>query len=259
MPTYLLHGFRWPRPLIRIHIILQNIDDAAAEWLCSPLTTEALLTNFNELFPDSMPHLPGLRFIEQYDPNDLSASSLSQPFAYVADVVEEVKLGVDIDEVRGRGVGQEQWGALMEIRDRLAPDEKVGWWVVVCGDEERWAPPTYDLIRGGFSVDTNGIVGNGNVGNGRACSRPETATTARAGVHGNTHQRDEGLTALRDQMGYRTDSDASEGSNGPATRFTTGADSSAGGRTTATSVDAPSSPETPKRGGVRRWLSKRKR
>lgn len=206
-----------------------------------------------------MPHLSGLRFIEQYDPNDLSASSLSQPFAYVADVVEEVKLGVDIDEVRGRGVGQEQWGALMEIRDRLAPDEKVGWWVVVCGDEERWAPPTNELIRGGFSVDTNGNVGNGNVGNGRACSRLETATTARAGVHENTHQRDEGLTALRDQMGYRTDSDASEGSNGPATRFTTGADSSAGGRTTATSIDTPSSPETPKKGGVRRWLSKRKR
>lgn len=33
MPTYLMHGFRWSRPLIRIHIILQNLDDAAAEWV----------------------------------------------------------------------------------------------------------------------------------------------------------------------------------------------------------------------------------
>jgi hypothetical protein len=33
MPTYLIHGFRWPRNQIRIHVILQNIDDAAPEWL----------------------------------------------------------------------------------------------------------------------------------------------------------------------------------------------------------------------------------
>lgn len=149
MPVYLLHGFRWPRPLVRIHIILQNLDDAAAEWLVAPNTTLALLKNFHQLYPESMEHLHHLRFIEQYDPADTSAAAASQPYAYVADVVEEIKLGVDIDEVRGRGVGNEQWGAMMELRDKLAPEEKVAWYVVVCGDEERWAPPTVGLLQGG--------------------------------------------------------------------------------------------------------------
>jgi hypothetical protein len=140
MPTYLLHGFRWPRQLIRIHIILQNLDDAAAEWLVAPKTTLALLKNFSQLYPECMEHLKRLRFVEQYDPKDSSASATSQPFAYVADMVEEVKLGVDIDEIRGRGLNNDQWTALLELRDKLAPEEKVGWYIVVCGDEERAVP-----------------------------------------------------------------------------------------------------------------------
>ncbi|KAF2174084.1 hypothetical protein M409DRAFT_48962 [Zasmidium cellare ATCC 36951] len=156
MPVYLLHGFRWPRPLIRIHIILQNLDDAAAEWLVAPNTTLAMLKNFNQLYPEAMQHLTRLRFVEQYDPNDTSAEAASQPYAYVADIVHEVKLGVDVDEVRGQGVGNEQWAAMMELRDKLAPEEKVGWYVVVCGDEERWAPPTMNLLREG-GHNHNGI------------------------------------------------------------------------------------------------------
>ncbi|SMR53840.1 unnamed protein product [Zymoseptoria tritici ST99CH_1E4] len=142
MPVYLLHGFRWPRPLIRIHIILQNLDDAAAEWLVAPGTTETMLENFHETFPDTMKHLPNLRFVEQYDPNDMS--SLSQPYAYVADIVEEVKLGLDVDEVRGKEVSDEQTKALAAVRDKLAPEVPVGWYVVVCGDEERLAPGNED-------------------------------------------------------------------------------------------------------------------
>lgn len=141
MPTFLLHGFRWPRQLIRIHIILQNLEDSAAEWLMAPQTTLELLKNFNSIYPDCMEHLNQLRFIEQYDPNDLSAAAASQPYAYVADTVEEIKLGVEVDEIRGRGVNNDQWTAMMELRDKLAPDEKVGWFVVVCGDIER-LPPT---------------------------------------------------------------------------------------------------------------------
>lgn len=149
MPVYLLHGFRWPRPLIRIHIILQNLDDAAAEWLVARGTTTALLHNLNEIFPDLMQHLPELRFIEQYDPLDTSPGAASQPYAYVADKVHEIRLGVDVEEVRGQGVNNDQWGSMLELRDRLAPEEKVGWYVVVCGDEERWAPSTVSLLQGG--------------------------------------------------------------------------------------------------------------
>jgi len=152
MPTYLLHGFRWPRPLIRIHIILQNLDDAAAEWLMAPPTTSALLLNFRHLYPHLMSSLPRLRFIEQYDPLDETSDSKSQPFAYVADVVQEVKLGADVDEIRGRGVGNEAWAALMELRDCVAPGEKVAWFVVVCGDTERWVPPGVGGGMGGGGV-----------------------------------------------------------------------------------------------------------
>jgi hypothetical protein len=155
MPVYLLHGFRWPRPLIRIHIILQNLDDAAAEWLVAPATTLALIKNFHELYPDSMDYLNQLRFVEQYDPNDTSSGAGSQPFAYVADMCEEIKLGIDVDEVRGKGVPNNQWAAMMELRDKLAPEEKVAWYVVVCGDEERWAPPTIGLLQGSNNVSPN--------------------------------------------------------------------------------------------------------
>ena len=151
MPTYLVHGFRWPRNLVRIHIILQNLDDAAAEWLVAPKTTLALLRNLKDLYPQCMEHLGKLRFVEQYDPSDSSQSAVSQPFAYVADMVEEVKLGVEIDEVRGRGLNNEQWNAIMELRDKLAPEEKVGWFIVVCGDEERAPPPESSSEGSGVS------------------------------------------------------------------------------------------------------------
>lgn len=158
MPVYLLHGFRWPRPLIRIHIILQNLDDAAAEWLVAPGTTLTLLKNFNEIYPECMEHLNRLRFVEQYDPNDASSGAGSQPYAYVADMCEEITLGVDVDDVRGKGVPSDQWAAMMELRDKLAPEEKVAWYIVVCGDEDRWAPGTADSLTRGSST---GIVSQG--------------------------------------------------------------------------------------------------
>lgn len=111
-----------------------------------------MLGNFHELYPESMEHLKHLRFVEQYDPNDTSAGSGSQPYAYVADVVEEVKLGVDIDDIRGKGVPNDQWASLMELRDKLAPEEKVAWYIVVCGDEERWAPTTGELAGQAHAV-----------------------------------------------------------------------------------------------------------
>ncbi|KAF2478191.1 uncharacterized protein BDR25DRAFT_207565 [Lindgomyces ingoldianus] len=146
MPTWLVHGFRWPRPLIRIHIILQNLDDAASEWVMAPATASALSENFHSLYPEMMANLPSLRFIEQYDPNDLT--SKSQPFAYVCDQVHEVQLGVDVDEVRGKGVASDTWGAVVDLRDKIAPGAKVAWFVVVNGDVERWAPAPVGILEG---------------------------------------------------------------------------------------------------------------
>ncbi|KAM3414310.1 hypothetical protein BST61_g10961 [Cercospora zeina] len=162
MPVYLLHGFKWPRPLVRIHIILQNLDDAAAEWLVSPATTDSLLDNFRALYPDQMKYLPNLRFVEQFDPEDEVSTSNgpSQPFAYVADVCVEVKLGINIDEYRGKGVTGDQWQALMELRDKIAPEERPGWFVVVCADEERLAPSSIDIPNHIVRTAENGSVQN---------------------------------------------------------------------------------------------------
>jgi hypothetical protein len=142
MPTWVVHGFRWPRAQIRIHVILQNLDDAAPEWLMAPATTACLTKNFKDQWPEQIAQLPGLRFIEQYDPEDLTVKD--QPYAYVCDIVHEIKLGVDVEDVRGAGLGEDQWAAIAELRDKVAPGEKLGWFVVVNGDVERWAPPLED-------------------------------------------------------------------------------------------------------------------
>jgi len=142
MPTWLVHGFRWPRAQVRIHTILQNLDDVAPEWVMAPATQACLHKNFKEQWPDITKRLPGLQFIEQYDPEDLTVKD--QPYAYVCDQVHDIKLGIDIDEVRGGGVSDEQWAAISELRDKVTPDAKLGWFVVVNGDVERWAPPVED-------------------------------------------------------------------------------------------------------------------
>lgn len=95
-----------------------------------------------------MEQLPSLRFVEQYDLRN--TSGVAQPYAYVADVCENINLGVDIDEVRGRGIPSGQWGALQELRDELMAFDKahnpkyeeprLGWFVVHCADELRGAP-----------------------------------------------------------------------------------------------------------------------
>ncbi|TVY31573.1 hypothetical protein LOCC1_G008591 [Lachnellula occidentalis] len=50
MPTYLVHGFRWSRAMIRIHIILNNLEDAAAEWIMAPATSATFLNSFYTLY-----------------------------------------------------------------------------------------------------------------------------------------------------------------------------------------------------------------
>lgn len=108
----------------------------------APATTACMMANFKQQWPDEMSLLPGLRFIEQYDPDDLTTKD--QPYAYVCDQVHEIKLGVDFDDLRGGGVKEDQWAAIAELRDKIAPGEKLGWYVVVNGDVERWAPPMTD-------------------------------------------------------------------------------------------------------------------
>lgn len=266
MPTYLLHGFRWDRVSIRVHIVVHDLEDAAPEWIVAPATSITLLNSFYTLFdflppsnppPASYPlvsgaekvvveeeagvrpgtatrtlkdakkgsisslrelvrrpkkdingepgkegHIPtplsrpststkattntkpekkamfndwsAVKLVEQHDPDDLA--SVSQPYAYVADYMIEVPLGVSIteemakydakmkeDEVPGTpgsNCGNDKEGGLHtpplsareirrrsrrmgwfeKLRDGLQKGEDIGWFVVVCGDEERKAP-----------------------------------------------------------------------------------------------------------------------
>ena len=303
MPTYLIHGFRWNRASIRIHIILQNLEDAAAEWIIAPATSITLLNSFYSMFDflppsnppqptyypppppipaedayfqeqlakpaktlskkhsrsmaslrslgrrqrrpttsgngapasnnlnvrktsmnsDSRPrtsaatstsghdrhdmkgeHMNGgpkkpafndwsvVKLLEQYDPQDMY--SVSQPYAYVADHIVEVTLGVSMaDEMckyetkvkaeegllspsipgtpgspaMGEDIGSpgisardlrrksRRLGWFEKLRDQLQKDGDIGWFVVVCGDEERESPAMEAFGRPSTASDSS--------------------------------------------------------------------------------------------------------
>ncbi|KAI5921555.1 hypothetical protein F4810DRAFT_332403 [Camillea tinctor] len=50
MPTYLCHGFRWHRRSIRYFILIQDIEDAAPDWVMAPQCSAALIENLYEVF-----------------------------------------------------------------------------------------------------------------------------------------------------------------------------------------------------------------
>lgn len=60
MPTYLCHGFRWHRHSIRVFVVLQDLEEAAPEWILSPQSTSSILEAFYKVFdfipePDPSP------------------------------------------------------------------------------------------------------------------------------------------------------------------------------------------------------------
>src|SRR5271167_3724871 len=58
MPTYLVHGFRWPRAAIRIHIILFDLEDAASDWIVAPASAITILNSFYTLYDFLPPSHP---------------------------------------------------------------------------------------------------------------------------------------------------------------------------------------------------------
>lgn len=50
MPTYLCHGFRWKRRSIRVYVVVQNLDDAAPEWIIKRGSARCLIESFYSLF-----------------------------------------------------------------------------------------------------------------------------------------------------------------------------------------------------------------
>ncbi|OTA59183.1 hypothetical protein K449DRAFT_397478 [Hypoxylon sp. EC38] len=61
MPTYLCHGFRWHRRSIRYFVVVQNVEEAASEWIVGRQSPVALLDQFYELFDFLPPCAPPTR------------------------------------------------------------------------------------------------------------------------------------------------------------------------------------------------------
>lgn len=131
-----------------MYIVLNNLEEAAAEYVQQPLTTELLTESFKKTQADLMPRLPELHFIEQYDPQDESSSTVSQDYAYVSAKVVTIPdgAGAGLEDVveQGSGLSADATEALEALRDRLAPGEKIGWFMVYNGDPDRWYPPSED-------------------------------------------------------------------------------------------------------------------
>ena len=141
MPIFLVHGFKWPRvgpshSTIRPWIILNNVDDAAPDYLMQETTPAALKASFQRKFPEIMQHLPELHFVEQYDPDN---PTIFQPFAFVADKVITGDLSINVREAQCQLViSPAEWEAFADLKDNLAgEDAEIGWYVVYNGDVDR--------------------------------------------------------------------------------------------------------------------------
>jgi hypothetical protein len=166
MPVYKIHGFQWPRggvPSVRVFIVLENLDDAAAEYIQQKKTSTLILDALKKNHPVATGHLPDLQLIEQYDPLDTTDAAVSQPYAFVADRVtilpEHTRpihgLSVSIDQRQlDDTISPEARDSLAEIRDAIAPGQQIGWWIVYNGDPERYFPEIddEDLSYDGASV-----------------------------------------------------------------------------------------------------------
>ncbi|KAK4651391.1 hypothetical protein QC762_605805 [Podospora pseudocomata] len=170
MPTYLTHAFPFPRPLIRIFTVLHDLSDCSPEHLISPSSSHSFLSCLRNTYPfipppDSPPDTPPSGFdvlasqscspvkvLEAYNPGDLS--SAFTPFAYIADFAVRIDDVVDITAITSQYL-ESDW--FPKLRDELmkigggvveAGGEggggveagRVGWYVVVNGDEERGFP-----------------------------------------------------------------------------------------------------------------------
>ena len=139
MPIFIVHGFRWERVKIRHHVILNDVDDAASDYVMQSTTPDALRASFTKMFPEIMASLPHLQFIEQYDPEDCSPGAHSQPYAYVVDKVIKSDLSVNVAEVMAQGPGgtTASWQAMADLSDKIAEGAPISWYAVYNGDVER--------------------------------------------------------------------------------------------------------------------------
>ncbi|KAK2861365.1 hypothetical protein FQN49_004278 [Arthroderma sp. PD_2] len=160
MVVYLVYGIRWSRvgtlaaPGIRPHIVIADLLDATSDYIQEPRTAKAVIKSFEEIDPNIPVHLPDLALIEQYDPKDTSNSATGQPYAFVCAKVITIGggsepqsnsfLSLNLEEFINKdpGLSSDALAAFSALRKVLAPDEKIGWWIVYNGDPERFYPET---------------------------------------------------------------------------------------------------------------------
>lgn len=126
---------------------MNNIDDAAPDYLMSGLTPDAMISALRAKHPKQVKALPDLTFVEQYDPDDVGPKAGCQPYAFVADRVVEADLSIDVGEAMNKSISVKEWDAMVDLRDELAKDEKVGWYVVYNGDVDRDGRVSYDSSK----------------------------------------------------------------------------------------------------------------
>ena len=178
MPLFLIHGFRWSRADIRIFTILNNLCDASPDYVMSASTPtrDVFLRTLAAKFPDLVPHLPRLTLVEQYDPDDLATAT--QPYAYVADKVIRADLCINVTDCMSQSLGVKAWDAMADLRDELAKDEKVGWWVVWNGDVDRddLGPPETESDADRESIARTRDSGGGTSGHSSGQDRGSVNT-----------------------------------------------------------------------------------
>ncbi|CEJ84022.1 hypothetical protein VHEMI03355 [[Torrubiella] hemipterigena] len=140
MPAYLCHGFRWQRADVRIYVIMNDLEEAAPDWVVGTTTASLILNNFADNFDfvpidehaklhpvkptangttpaspdaidgttrDAMPDDAVLRhawspvkLLEEYDPSNETFHA--RPYAYVADYAVRIDLGASIADEMAR-------------------------------------------------------------------------------------------------------------------------------------------------------------
>lgn len=157
MVVYIVYGFRWSRvgtltaPGIRPHIVINDLLDAASDYIQEPRTAKEVIQSFERIDANIPSHLPNLALIEQYDPEDTRISALSQPYAFVCSKVVPIGdgsepqfnffLSLDLEDFisKGPGLSAAELATFANLREVLAPGEKIGWWIVYNGNPERFS------------------------------------------------------------------------------------------------------------------------
>ena len=148
MPLFLVHGFKWPRYDILVHVLNNGLEKATADWTMTFRTSDALLAHFCMTWPDIMDELPKLRFFEHYEPSASREESMDD-FAFVVDRVQECPPTLGFTTLASIAAQTQSDGdvALGKLRDNLAKEADIDWWVVYNAGEKR------DYVEGGYADD----------------------------------------------------------------------------------------------------------